>query len=27
VHGEWWRAITAIAPEDNAYQQAREQVK
>ena len=26
VHGEWWRAITAIAPEDNAYQQAREQV-
>jgi membrane-bound ClpP family serine protease len=27
VHGEWWRAIMAIAPEDNAYQQAREQVK
>ena len=26
VHGEWWRGITAIAPEDDAYQQAREQV-
>ena len=25
VHGEWWRAITTIAPED-AYQQNRERV-
>ena len=25
VHGEWWRAITTIAPED-AYQQDRERV-
>ena len=26
VHGEWWRAIMAIAPEDDVYQQACEQV-
>jgi membrane-bound serine protease (ClpP class) len=26
VHGEWWRAIAAIAPEDDVYQQACEQV-
>ncbi len=26
VHGERWRAIMAIAPEHDAYQQAREQV-
>jgi len=26
VHGEWWRAITAIAPKDDVYQQGCEQV-
>jgi membrane-bound serine protease (ClpP class) len=26
VHGEWWRAIMAIAPEEDAYQQAGKQV-
>ena len=26
VHGEWWRAITAIAPKDDVYQQGCEQM-
>ena len=26
VHGEWWRAILAIAPEDDANKQARQEV-